>query len=75
MSEADGGSEIIIKGGSVHVQFDSSGYVKDPGNSSKHNHAGKKITKIVVVDENGVEQCNSGDSPNGLKWTVTVSTK
>lgn len=75
MAEAEGTGEIIIKGGSVHVQFDSSGYVKDPDNSSKHNHSGKKITKIVVVDENGDEKCNSGDSPNGLKWTVTVSTK
>ena len=72
MSETNGSGEIIIKGSSVHVQFDDAGYIK---NGSKHDHAGKKITKIVVVDENGVEQCNSGDTPGGLKWKVTVTTK
>ena len=72
MAESNGSGDIIIKGASVHVQFDDTGYAK---NGSKHDHQGKKITKIVVVDENGVEQCNSGDTPNGLKWKVTVTTK
>ena len=72
MTESNGSDEIIIKGASVHVQFDAAGYTK---NGSKHDHQNKKITKIVVVDENGVEKCNSVDSPGGLKWTITVSTK
>ena len=72
MAESNGSGDIIIKGSSVHVQFDDAGYSK---NGSKHDNPNKKITQIVVVDENGVEKCNSGDSPGGLKWTVTVSTK
>ena len=72
MAESNGSGDIIIKGASVHVQFDDAGYTK---NGSKHDHQNKKITKIVVVDENGVEKLNSGDSPGGLKWTVTVTTR
>ena len=72
MSTSPNGGDIIIKGASVHVQFDDAGYTK---NGSKHDHQNKKITKIVVVDENGVEKLNSGDSPGGLKWTVTVTTR
>lgn len=72
MAESNGSGDIIIKGASVHVQFDDTGYAK---NGSKHDHPGKKITKIVVVDENGAEKLNSGDSPGGLRWTVTVTTR
>ena len=72
MAESNGSGDIIIKGGSVQVQFDDAGYTK---NGSKHDSPNKKITKIVVVDENGVVKCNSGDTPGGLKWTVTVSTR
>jgi hypothetical protein len=72
MSEANGSNEIIIKGGSVEVQFDSAGYTR---NGNKHDNPDKKITQIVVVDENGVEKCNSGNTPGGLKWTVTVTTR
>ena len=72
MAESNGSGDIIIKGGSVEVRFDSAGYTK---NGNKHDNPNKKITQIVVVDENGVEKCNSGDSPAGLKWKVTVSTK
>jgi hypothetical protein len=71
MAESNGSGDIIIKGGSVQVQFDSAGYTKT---GNKHDNPNKKITQIVVVDENGVEKCNSGDSPSGLEWTVTVST-
>ena len=75
MSESDGGSEIIIKGGSVHVQFNSSGYTKDPGDPSKHEHRNKKITKIVVHDDKGNEKLSIADAQGGLKWTVTVTTE
>lgn len=71
---SDGGGDIIIKGGSVNVQFDDSLYRKDPNDPKKHDNANRKITRIVIVDENDAEQYNSGDSPNGLKWTITVST-
>lgn len=72
---SDGGGEIIIKGGSVNVQFDESVYKKDPNDPKKHENANRKITSIVIVDENGGERFNSGESQGGLKWTITVSTK
>jgi len=72
MSETDGGSEIIIKGGSVNVQFDSAGYTSAPG--GKHEDKNKKITQIVVHDDKGVERFIIADK-SGLKWTVTVSTE
>ena len=75
MAESNGSGEIIIKGSSVHVHFNTTGYSEDPTNPAKHDHPNKKITKIVVVDENGEEQCNSGDNQGGLKWTVTVTTR
>ena len=72
---SDGGGEIIIKGGSVNVVFDESVYKKDPSDPKKHENANRKITNIVIVDENGGERFNSGDNQGGLKWTITVSTK
>jgi len=72
---SDGSGEIIIKGGSVEIQFAESLYKKDPNDPKKHENASRKITGIVIVDENGAEQFNSGDKPNGLQWTITVSTK
>jgi hypothetical protein len=72
---SDGGGEIIIKGGSVNVQFDDNVYKKDPNDPKKHENANRKITNIVIVDENGGERFNSGDNQGGLKWTITVSTK
>jgi len=72
---SDGSGEIIIKGASVHLEFNGAIFIKDPNDPKKHDNPSRKITKIVVVDENGVEKFNSGDNPGGLKWKVTVSTK
>ena len=72
---SEGGGEILIKGGSEQVLFNDSVYKKDPNDPKKHEDANRKITKIVIVDENGGERFNSGDNQGGLKWTVTVSTK
>ncbi|HKB65722.1 MAG TPA: hypothetical protein VKC61_07670 [Pyrinomonadaceae bacterium] len=72
---SDGSGEIIIKGGSVKLDFDESVYKKNPSDPKKHENANRRITEIVIVDENGAEQFNSGNKPNGLKWTITVSTK
>jgi len=72
---SDGSGEIIIKGASVHIEFNDTIFKKDLGDPKKHDNANRKITKIVVTDENGVEKFNSGDNPGGLKWEVNVSTK
>ena len=70
---SDGTSDIIIKGGSVSVQFDNAGYTSEPGH--RHEDRNKKITKIVVQDDKGNEKFSVADSQGGLKWTVTVTTK
>jgi hypothetical protein len=69
------GEDIIIKGGSVEVKFDNTLYPRNPNDPKKHENANRKISKIVIVDEDGNEKYNSGESQNGMKWTVTVSTK
>jgi len=75
MSEdSDGGGDIIIKGGSVQVQFNSTGYTKDPKDPSKHEDKNKKIKKIVVHDDKGDEQFSIADEQGGLKWKVTITT-
>jgi hypothetical protein len=71
----EGSGEIIIKGGSVHVNFDSSLYQKDPNDPGSHKHHGRKITRVRVEDEKGNSLYDSGSNDDGLKWTVTVSTK
>ena len=72
---SDGGGDIIIKGGSVDLDFDDSIFRKDPGDPKKHENANRTITKITIVDENNNPIYDSGDQPSGLKWKVTVSTK
>jgi hypothetical protein len=72
---SDGAGEIIIKGGSVELFFNDTTYPKVNGDPKKHENRDRRITSIVVVDENGNEKLNSGDNPGGLKWTVTVKTR
>jgi len=72
---SDGSGEIIIKGASVHLEFNGAIFIKDPSDPKKHDSPSRKITQIVVADQDGVEKFNSGENPGGLKWTVTVSTK
>jgi hypothetical protein len=72
---SEGSGEIIIKGGSVHVHFDSSLYQRDPSDPGTHRHHSRKITRVRVEDENGSSLYDSGNNDSGLKWKVTVSTK
>jgi hypothetical protein len=72
---SDGSGEIIIRGGSVELEFDDNVYKKDSSDPKKHQNATRKITKVVVLDETGAEKFNSSDNQGGLKWSVTVYTK
>jgi hypothetical protein len=72
---SDGTGEIIVKGGSVDLQFDAAIFPRDPNDLAKHGNPNRKITSIVIVDDEDAEVFNSGDNPSGLKWTVTVITK
>jgi hypothetical protein len=67
---ADGG-DIIIRGGSVDLEYDDSVYPKDPGDPKKHKNENKKITRILIEDENGGVKYDS-DGQNAMKWKVTV---
>ena len=71
----DGGGDIIIKGGSVDVNYDQTLYPKDPADPRKHENANRSIIKITIADESNRVVYDSGDNPAGLRWTVTVSTR
>lgn len=64
------GGEIIIKGGSVEVEFDGNTYQTDPVNPRKHKNANKKITRVVITGE---IEFDSGDHPNGLTCEVRAT--
>lgn len=68
----EGSGDIIIKGGSVDVNFDDTLYTKDPADPRKHENLNRKITRITIVDDNKQTVYDREDD-NGLKWTITVS--
>lgn len=69
---AESGADIIIKSGSVDLQYDESIYQKDPNDPKKHRNNNKKITKVVI---SGDVNYDSGDHPNGLSCTITTTCK
>lgn len=72
------GGDIIIRGGSVELEYDVSVYLPDPGNPGnrkKHKNSNKKIRQIVVTDKGGITQYDSTDHPEGLEFKVSVLTK
>jgi hypothetical protein len=69
------GEDIIIKGGSIELEFDDTVYPSNPSNPKRHQNPNRKISRIVVVDENGGQKYDSGESQSGMRWTITVSTK
>jgi hypothetical protein len=67
------GSDIIIKGGSVNIQYDDSIYLKE--GSWNHINLDKTLTRITIVDENGRSIYDSGENPAGLKWEIRAYCK
>ena len=72
MSAPANGTEIIIKGGSVEVDFDPNTYPPIPGNGRKHGNLRKKITRVVIT---GDISFDSGDQPNGLECIIKAICK
>lgn len=70
---ADGG-DIIIRGGSVDLEYDENVYPHDNGRPRNHRNNNKKIIRILVVDEQGVTQLDRSDN-NGMKWEITAFTR
>ena len=71
----EGGSDIIIKGGSVELEFDETVYRKQSGDPKKYKHDNRKISRIEIYDEQEQEvKTYSAEGNNGLKWTVKIIT-
>lgn len=71
MSDPGEGGIIIIKGGSVDLQYDETIYEKDPKDPKSHRNPTRKITRVVIT---GDISYDSGDRPEGLRCTVTTTT-
>ena len=72
---SEGGGEIIVKGGSVHLSFDGALYQKVSEDPTVHKHDGRKITRVTVADENDQSLFDSEVNKDGLRWTITVFTE
>jgi hypothetical protein len=66
------GADIIIKGGSVELEFDEAVYPKEPGEPKKHKNHNKKVTRVVITGDIAFD---SGDQPNGISCEITASCK
>lgn len=64
------GGVIIIKGGSVDLDYDETIYERDPANPRSHKNSVRKITRVVIT---GDISYDSGDHPEGLRCTITAS--
>ena len=69
---SDGSGDIIIKAGSVDLNYDENVYRKDPGDPKSHKAAAKKITRIVIT---GDISFDSGDYPQGLQCQIQTTCK
>jgi hypothetical protein len=72
MSNPGDGGDIIIKGGSVDLEYDESIYQKDPADPRSHKNSNRKITRVVIT---GDISYDSGDHPEGLRCTITTTSK
>ncbi|MDQ5847230.1 MAG: hypothetical protein M3539_18235 [Acidobacteriota bacterium] len=70
------GGDIIIKGGSVDLDYDDAVYPKDSGNPRKHKSEDRTLIRIVVKDGGGATKYDSNnDTDNPWDWEVTTYTK
>jgi hypothetical protein len=72
ISAPSNGGDIIIKGGSVQLQFDDQIFPGEHGNPGHHENLNRRITRVVIT---GDVNFDSGDHPQGLKCTITASSK
>ena len=62
------GSDIIIRGGSAEVEFDSRTFPVDPADPKKHKNARKKITKVEISGDITLDASDS----DGIKCVIKV---
>jgi hypothetical protein len=77
MADPGNGGEIIIKGGSVEVEYDDKTYVGVPGEPRKHRAEDKKIIQVEITDETNPAKpvliFNSEEHLGGLKWKIKAT--
>jgi hypothetical protein len=64
------GGDIIIKGGSVEIEFDESTYT---GKDGKYGNEQKKIVSVEVTDDKG--QVQTVNVPANGKCTIRISAR
>lgn len=70
---SNGSGDIIIKGGSAEVEFDSTVYPQDPTDPKKHKNSNMKITRVVITGD--ITFDSGAERPNGLKCKITAFCK
>jgi hypothetical protein len=66
------GDDIIIKGGSVDLNYDESVYARDPKDPKSHKNETLKISRVVIT---GDITYDSDAYPEGLRCEIRVITK
>jgi hypothetical protein len=67
------GSDIIVRAGSVEVEFDSAVY--PPVAPKKHKNASGKLTRVLITDDADKTIFDTGDHPSGLKYQIKAFCK
>jgi hypothetical protein len=70
MSDPGDGGVIIIKGGSVELDYDETIYARDPLDPKKHINRTGKITRVEI---SGDITYDSGEFKDGLRCTITTT--
>jgi hypothetical protein len=70
MSDPGDGGVIIIKGGSVDLDYDETIYVRSPLDPRSHKNPTGKITRVVIT---GDVTYDSGEFKDGLTCTITTT--
>lgn len=66
------GGDIIIKGGSVDIDYDNAVYPAEPGKRG-HKNDKQRITRVLVEDAGGTSQYDSDDvAADTSTWKITV---
>jgi len=69
------GGDIIIRGGSVDIDFDNVFYPSETGKRS-HKNDKQTITQVTVEDQNGTSKYDSAkDGADASTWTIRVYCK
>jgi len=67
------GGDIIIKGGSVDIDYDDAVYPPETGKPRKHKSNNQTIVRVTVADEgNNLKYDTDTESEDPTRWTISV---